>query len=94
MSVLANVVLCGVVRKFSALDEAATNHTIAQALAIYPVEEVCLSLLTPALTAIGGLWAGRLLPGHERLRRRAHHPPAPHARRPSMYAASDAKERA
>lgn len=45
------------VRQFVNLDEAAASHTIAQALAIYPIEDVCLSLLTPALAEIGRRWA-------------------------------------
>jgi len=45
------------IREFTALDESAASRTIAQALAIYPVEEVCLSLLTPTLAEIGRRWA-------------------------------------
>jgi len=45
------------IRQFTLLDEAAASRTIAQALAIYPIEDVCLSLLTPTLTEIGRLWA-------------------------------------
>lgn len=45
------------VHHFTALDEAAANHTIAQALAVYPVEDVCLSLFAPALAELGRRWA-------------------------------------
>ncbi len=43
--------------QFITLDEYAANRTIAQALAIYPIEEVCLSLFTPTLVEVGRLWA-------------------------------------
>lgn len=42
---------------FVRLDEAAATRVIAQALAVYTVEDVCLSLLTPVLFEIGKLWA-------------------------------------
>lgn len=45
------------VRQCAGLDEYAASHTIAQALAVYPVEDVCLRLFTPVLTEIGRLWA-------------------------------------
>ncbi len=45
------------IRQFVRLDEYAASRTIAQALAIHPVENVCLSLLTPALVEIGRRWA-------------------------------------
>lgn len=38
------------------LDEAAANRTIAQAFAIYTIEDVCLSLFTPVLARIGQMW--------------------------------------
>lgn len=42
---------------FSALDEQAVYHIAAQALAVYPVEEVCLSLIGEALNEVGERWA-------------------------------------
>jgi methanogenic corrinoid protein MtbC1 len=39
-----------------ALDEAAASRTMAQALAVYCVEDVCLNLYTPVLYEIGRLW--------------------------------------
>lgn len=45
------------VRQLVTLDEVAATRTMAQALAIYPVEEVCVSLFTPALVEIGRQWA-------------------------------------
>jgi MerR family transcriptional regulator, light-induced transcriptional regulator len=39
------------------LDEAGARRTIAQALAVHPVEEVCLGLFAPALHEIGHRWA-------------------------------------
>ncbi len=44
-------------RHFTALDEFAAVRTMAQALAIYPVEDVCLQLLTPTLYEVGHRWA-------------------------------------
>lgn len=38
------------------LDEAGAQQLIAQALAIYPVEQVCVDLFTPVLEQIGQLW--------------------------------------
>ena len=38
------------------LDEASANRTIAQAFAVYSIEDVCLSLFTPVLTRIGQMW--------------------------------------
>ncbi|HEX9069489.1 MAG TPA: cobalamin B12-binding domain-containing protein [Ktedonobacterales bacterium] len=44
-----------------ALDEVSARATIAEALAVYGVEEVCLSLLLPTLEEIGARWsAGEL----------------------------------
>lgn len=43
--------------QFAKLDELTASRTIAQALAIYPVEEVCVSLFAPALIEIGRQWA-------------------------------------
>ncbi|HZC08251.1 MAG TPA: cobalamin-dependent protein [Ktedonobacterales bacterium] len=40
-----------------ALDESAANSTIAQAFAIYSLEDVCLSLFAPTLERIGQLWS-------------------------------------
>lgn len=39
------------------LDEFAANRTIAQAFAIYGVEDVCTSLIAPTLARIGDLWS-------------------------------------
>jgi methanogenic corrinoid protein MtbC1 len=39
-----------------ALDEAAASRIMAQALAVYSVEDVCLNLYTPVLHEIGRLW--------------------------------------
>ena len=44
-------------RHFVQLNDAAANRTIAQALAVYQVEDVCLALLAPLLTQIGEMWA-------------------------------------
>ncbi len=52
-SELCNVLLA----QLLAMDEAAANRTIGQALAVYPVEDVCVDLLTPVLQEIGRLWA-------------------------------------
>lgn len=43
--------------QFTNLDEFSASHTIAQALAVYPVEEVCIALFTPTLVEIGRQWA-------------------------------------
>lgn len=43
-------------RQFANLDEYAACRTIAQALAVYPVEDVCLSFFTPVLARLGDLW--------------------------------------
>lgn len=42
---------------FLALDEQAVNQIIAQAIAVYPVEDVCLSLIAEALREAGQRWA-------------------------------------
>ena len=39
------------------LDESAANRTIAQAFAIYGVDDVCMSLIAPTLAHIGDLWS-------------------------------------
>jgi DNA-binding transcriptional MerR regulator len=44
-------------RQFVSLDEVAATRTIAQAHAIYSIEDVCLYLYTPVLVEIGRLWA-------------------------------------
>lgn len=44
------------IRQFTALDESAASQTIAQAFAIYSIEEVCHSLFTPTLARLGQLW--------------------------------------
>lgn len=43
--------------QFAHLDEVAASRTIAQALAIYSVEDVCVSLFTLVLVEIGRQWA-------------------------------------
>jgi DNA-binding transcriptional MerR regulator len=43
-------------RQFITLDESSVDQTIAQAFAIYSIEEVCRSLFTPTLTRLGQLW--------------------------------------
>ena len=43
--------------QFAALDEYAAGRTIAQALAIHAVEDVCLDLFTPVLADIGRRWS-------------------------------------
>lgn len=42
--------------QLSTLDESGAAHTLAQALAIVSVEDVCLGLLTPVLVEIGRRW--------------------------------------
>lgn len=44
-------------RQCADMDEYAASRTIAQALGVYAVEEVCLSLFTPVLVQIGRQWA-------------------------------------
>ncbi len=48
--------------QFVALDEYSAAHTIAEALAIFPLEDVCLSLLTPVLAEVGRRWSAGELP--------------------------------
>jgi DNA-binding transcriptional MerR regulator/methylmalonyl-CoA mutase cobalamin-binding subunit len=43
-------------RNIIALDESAAANAIAQAFAIYSVEEVCVALLQPTLVRLGDLW--------------------------------------
>lgn len=43
-------------RNIIALDESAATNAIAQAFAIYSVEEVCVALLQPTLVRLGDLW--------------------------------------
>lgn len=48
-------------RQCISLDESSANQTIAQAFAIYSIEDVCLSLFAPTLARLGQLWrAGQL----------------------------------
>ncbi len=42
--------------QFINLDETSASRTIAQAFAIYPVEDICLYLFVPALARIGQMW--------------------------------------
>ena len=51
------ILRASLLRQLASLDEYGASHTIAQALAVYPVEEVCLQLFTPALAEIGRRWA-------------------------------------
>lgn len=44
-------------RHFVTLDEPGAMRTMAQALAVYPVEDVCLALFVPVLESIGQRWA-------------------------------------
>ena len=44
-------------RAFTDLDELSSRRLIMQAMAVYCVEDVCLSLLTPALVEMGRAWA-------------------------------------
>lgn len=44
-------------RQITRLDEHGVAHLLAQALAIYSVEDVCLEILTPAFHEMGRLWA-------------------------------------
>jgi DNA-binding transcriptional MerR regulator len=46
---------------FTCLDEPGASATIAQALVVHSVEDVCLRLLEPALRQIGQLWAAGAL---------------------------------
>ncbi len=48
--------------QFVALDERAAMHTIAQALAIHPLDDVCLSLFTPVLEEVGRRWSQGEMP--------------------------------
>jgi len=48
--------------QLSALDEGGAARTLAQALAIVSVEDVCLGLLTPLLVEIGRRWECHELP--------------------------------
>src|ERR1700674_5505926 len=41
---------------FSELDEAAASRLMAPVLAIYPIEQVCTELITPALWEVGRRW--------------------------------------
>ncbi len=46
---------------FSRLDEATASRLMASLLAIYPMEQVCTELITPALWEIGRLWEQGLI---------------------------------
>jgi methanogenic corrinoid protein MtbC1 len=48
-------------RQLVGVQEQAAQRTIAQALAAYPLEDVCLSLFTPVLEALGNLWERRAI---------------------------------
>ncbi len=49
------------IAQFANLDEYSASRTIAHALAVFTVEDVCLQLFTPVLVEIGQQWAsGRL----------------------------------
>jgi MerR family transcriptional regulator, light-induced transcriptional regulator len=42
--------------QLASLDEFAAQRTIAQTMAVYPVEDVCQQLLTPVMVDLGRLW--------------------------------------
>lgn len=44
-------------RQFVNLDEAGAHWAMTQAFAVYSVEDVCISLLTPTLVRLGELWS-------------------------------------
>jgi len=46
----------GLLTAFKAFDEAAAGRLMGGVLAIYPVEQVCMELITPTLWEIGRLW--------------------------------------
>ena len=46
---------------FNSLDEATATRLMASMLAIYPIEQVCIELVTPTLWEIGRLWEQGLL---------------------------------
>lgn len=52
-----DILAATLLRQLTELDEAAAVRTIAQALAVYTVEEVCLHLFQPVLVEIGQRWA-------------------------------------
>jgi len=52
-----NEMIAALLYQFANLDEQSAIRTIAQALAVYSIEDVCLYLFVPALTEIGRLWA-------------------------------------
>ncbi|HEV2460635.1 MAG TPA: cobalamin-dependent protein [Ktedonobacterales bacterium] len=51
------ILRASLLRQLASLDEFGASHTIAQTLAVYPVEEVCLQLFAPVLAEIGRRWA-------------------------------------
>jgi MerR family transcriptional regulator, light-induced transcriptional regulator len=46
---------------FNRLDEAAASRLMASMLAVYPIEQVCIELITPTLWEIGQLWEQGLI---------------------------------
>ena len=47
---------------FNSLDEATASRHMATMLAIYPIEQICIELMTPTLWEIGRLWEQGLIP--------------------------------
>jgi MerR family transcriptional regulator, light-induced transcriptional regulator len=56
-----NVVRDRLIDAFNNLDESTANMIMGSLLAVYPVEQLCMELITPTMWHIGTLWtAGRL----------------------------------
>src|SRR5258708_15011298 len=55
-----------VTRAFANLDTFAANQIVSEALGAFPVEKVCISLLQPALSHTGEMWAHHQLTTSER----------------------------
>src|SRR5258708_24915819 len=53
-------------RPFANLDTLAANQIVSEALGAFPVEKVCISLLQPALSHTGEIWAHHQLTTSER----------------------------
>ncbi len=47
----------GLLEAFNRLDEPTAHALLASMLAVYPVEQVCMELITPTMWQIGQLWA-------------------------------------
>ncbi len=50
------------IEAFKSFDEAAASQLMAPMLAVYPIEQVCIELITPTLWEIGRLWEQGLIP--------------------------------